>query len=294
LKSGAVAEKSNEAASFKGDVEPQQDRAVAKSKNLWQVFAYNINDFYQYVGIGCSLRWGRTIVAIALIVSGGVFLNMLMSIVIPVTSSMIMAGSILISGIILLIVDMVVKAKAALFLKKLYDEHSDNSGKNILLFGQLSYLVAKEVLLHEPSLATMKDTYGRTVLHRCSNIKIAKLLIHYGADVMACDTDGALPLHYCTDVSVAQFLIEHGSSTESRGMFSRTTLHYAALHGCVDVVNMLLKKGANIDAKDFCEKTAFDLIKDKMEEEDNPKHNDYVAVYNFISQYRKKPFSVVV
>jgi len=66
----------------------------------------------------------------------------------------------------------------------------------------------------------------------------------------------ATPLHYaisCGMLGVATFLIvEHSQDVNARGFFSdRTPLHIASRHGDVELAQVLLEHGAEIDARDI-------------------------------------------
>ena len=60
-------------------------------------------------------------------------------------------------------------------------------------------------------------------------------------------------LHYAAahaHVNVVSLLLEKGANTEERSTDNLTSLHNAAAHAHVNVVALLLDKGANIEAKD--------------------------------------------
>jgi ankyrin repeat protein len=54
-------------------------------------------------------------------------------------------------------------------------------------------------------------------------------------------------------------LLDYGVSVDERGAEGRTPLHYAAWHGNLEPVPLLLERGANIEARDALGSTSLDL-----------------------------------
>ena len=130
-----------------------------------------------------------------------------------------------------------------------------------------------------------RTTDGDTPLHyaaRYGQKNVAELLITKGADVNAKNKNGDLPTHLalrgnlespkkevlelliakgtnlsCIQISAHQgdlakvrSFVEQGISVDSRDSEGRTALHYAAMQGKADVVEFLLSRGADVNAKD--------------------------------------------
>ena len=97
------------------------------------------------------------------------------------------------------------------------------------------------------------------------NLDILKLLLGYGARVNSTAkklfgaTITALGLA-CRKghLSVAEFLIESGADIEGNGLVVVPPIHNAtvAASGCAHIVDLLLKKGVNVNARDFFGRTA--------------------------------------
>ncbi|KAJ3004488.1 UNVERIFIED_CONTAM: hypothetical protein HDU68_005052, partial [Siphonaria sp. JEL0065] len=70
------------------------------------------------------------------------------------------------------------------------------------------------------------------------------------------------PLHYAAQnghVDAAQLLLDKGASVNAECNTKRTPLHYAALNGHVDAARLLLDKGANVNAQDIFKQTPYQL-----------------------------------
>ena len=83
---------------------------------------------------------------------------------------------------------------------------------------------------------------------------LVRLLIHLGADINPQeDEDGYTALHCAAlkgHVDVAELLIKAGAEKNAKDKFGYTALHCAAVFGHVDVAKLLIAKGADINAKD--------------------------------------------
>ncbi|XP_009561978.2 ankyrin repeat and SOCS box protein 10 isoform X1 [Cuculus canorus] len=97
---------------------------------------------------------------------------------------------------------------------------------------------------------------GKTALHEAcaaARTDCTRLLLSCGADPEAISEDGYRPLHLCKSpdsIRCVQQLLQHGASVNSRtDMEDDTALHVAARHGLVDHVQLLLRHGAELEAK---------------------------------------------
>lgn len=92
-----------------------------------------------------------------------------------------------------------------------------------------------------------------------SSIEIIQILIDAGADLnercnlSGCDFFRSTPLHYAAFYKMehaAIILIKNGADVNARNEAGKTPLHYAASHGQTEIVRRLLEAGADPDVKD--------------------------------------------
>jgi ankyrin repeat protein len=128
-----------------------------------------------------------------------------------------------------------------------------------------------------------EDGHDRTPLHYAvlyrgaddSATKIIELLISKGADVNSADADGAAPLHYAFATNaeqsedrkalenIAAALIAHGANINAQhGMTGDTPLHMAASNDYKAAVELLLAKGADVNAKNHSGQTPLFMATD--------------------------------
>jgi len=128
------------------------------------------------------------------------------------------------------------------------------------LTGKLSLI--RQVLLAHPEMvnARHKSLGGEcdesTPLHYAvmkKDIAIVRLLLDYGADVNARNTLGHTPLHIATCIGekyAMELLIGKGASLEAPDRAKRETpLHYAVARGDAQIIELLLERGAYINAQ---------------------------------------------
>ncbi|MHB0937422.1 MAG: ankyrin repeat domain-containing protein [Armatimonadota bacterium] len=97
---------------------------------------------------------------------------------------------------------------------------------------------------------------GQTALHLAvekGHARAAHVLLGYRADVNARDHQGMTPLHIAAGRGAAGLLTDlltetGGDVTQADGM-GNTPLHHAAAHGHAEVMELLLSRGANLNAK---------------------------------------------
>ncbi|WP_379655034.1 ankyrin repeat domain-containing protein [Pseudoxanthomonas sp. UC19_8] len=88
---------------------------------------------------------------------------------------------------------------------------------------------------------------------------VAKVLLDAKADASARDTAGFTPLHNA-NVGVARLLLLRGADIEAReAAYGGTPLLVHAAMGRADMVEFLLDRGANVDAKTDDGDTAYDV-----------------------------------
>ena len=84
-----------------------------------------------------------------------------------------------------------------------------------------------------------------------NDVKTVKSHIASGTDVETIDNwNGKTAMHYAAEygnIEIAQLLIEAGADVQHRDFDKATALHHAAVGGFVDIVKLLLENGADIN-----------------------------------------------
>ncbi len=101
------------------------------------------------------------------------------------------------------------------------------------------------------------DNYGNTLLSLSIRDKqqlVTKLLVERGADLSLANMGGMTPLHVAAAVDnqeAAALLIDSGVDPVQRNMKDRgkTALHYAAINGSLQVCDLLLSRGVDVDIR---------------------------------------------
>jgi hypothetical protein len=104
------------------------------------------------------------------------------------------------------------------------------------------------------SRALLLGLRGQTLLHEAAiagDADLAAVLIRSGADPNAREAEGHTPLYRASTGDVARVLLATGATADvASGPTRGTALHQAARRGCVSVAEALLDFGATIDARD--------------------------------------------
>lgn len=120
--------------------------------------------------------------------------------------------------------------------------------------------------------ATNQD--GDTALHLASaivdNTEIARRLLEAGSDVNAIGNGGATPIHCAAavDARMVQVLLKWDADVAIMDKQDKSSLHWAAQNGQVDVSRILLEHGVDAGGKDRDGRTALDLVERSQESED--------------------------
>lgn len=125
---------------------------------------------------------------------------------------------------------------------------------------------AKEQQHHRPGYRTIISSIPLQMAAMNGQTEAVKLFLAHGADVNSADSTGHTALHIAIDrghVGVAEVLIAHGCNLDPLGEVYGTPMHnfassYATL-GSIDVANLLISEGADIDRKNRDGLTALEL-----------------------------------
>ncbi|MEG4404945.1 ankyrin repeat domain-containing protein [Microcoleus sp. MON2_D5] len=115
---------------------------------------------------------------------------------------------------------------------------------------------------------TESQYFNRTPLFFARSPEMAKLLIAKGADVNAKNKNGLTPLHTARSKAIAQILLSAGAKVNIKEENARngkgtTLLHNAAKIGFKELVQQLIKDGANVAILDSEKRTPLHLAVDR-------------------------------
>lgn len=137
------------------------------------------------------------------------------------------------------------------------------------LHGALSGLLV-EILLERGAAPNAQSADGQRPLHGVAGageIAAARLLVEHGADINAEEIKGRTPLHIATDggrLRMVIFLVERGANVNAvEKAYGFTPLMNAVYLGRRDIVDYLLKNGADIHIRNAAGKNAIAIAESR-------------------------------
>lgn len=147
--------------------------------------------------------------------------------------------------------------------------HKNSSGRTVMHDAALeeNEKVFEILMTQNPDL-TITDHYGRTVLFDAiegGSLTIVREIINNTNDIDIVDNTGQSALFYAVlkeKPEIAKFLIENGINVNIADKKRQTALFNAVILGAqnLPIIELLLKKGAKLNLKDYSEKTLLDEI----------------------------------
>jgi ankyrin repeat protein len=116
-----------------------------------------------------------------------------------------------------------------------------------------------QALHHAGADIDARDGAGMTPLYWAApdNPRKVHWLIAAGADVTRANDQGIAPLHKAGNAEIARALLAAGADVNQRDHTNyypgQTPLHYAAGHGRLDVVEVLVRAGAALEVADYAQ-----------------------------------------
>jgi len=115
--------------------------------------------------------------------------------------------------------------------------------------------LAEHLIAADPEHVTVWGGSEETPLHVAASAghsDILSLLIEYGADVNGRNGNGEIPLHRASEngrLEAGKFLLNRAADIDVPSNFNHTALMLATLRGHAEFAQMLLERGASIDAR---------------------------------------------
>ncbi len=159
--------------------------------------------------------------------------------------------------------------------------------------------IVKLLIKHGAKVDVQSD-YGVSPLHVSAyngNVEMAKFLLKNGARLDVKMNNDWYPIHYAwlrNKPNMVIFFINQGVSHEVK-LYGNTLLHWAAQNGYTDLIQLLLKKGINVNATNLQGATPIDLAKNLLIKElllkSGAKININYELYKLISTNNFKKIS---
>jgi len=114
---------------------------------------------------------------------------------------------------------------------------------------------------------TPVDSRCNTALHLASDFAVMRSFLEKLADVEAENVDGLRPIHCAVRtglVELVELLIQHGANLDAADMFGNRPLHDAVCHG-LKVVQLLVQHGAKLNVQNIDGKTPLHIAIERQQ-----------------------------
>ena len=143
--------------------------------------------------------------------------------------------------------------EAALCLKKVFNRSLPS--KPVAYNSNLSLALASLSEENGVPKAKLQEYLNRSlqIAVTAHNLETTRALVEGGANIHVTDDRGLTPLHYAAvngDRDLLELLVDLGASVNSSDKEGRTALHHAVMAGSQSTTNALLERKANPDAED--------------------------------------------
>jgi ankyrin repeat protein len=116
---------------------------------------------------------------------------------------------------------------------------------------QRGNIAVATALLEAGADVNASNVLGETSLHLVATAEVARLLVRHGAALDALDHAGLSPLYrHLKNAELVNFLIQAGARLDLRDRVGRSPVHYAAELGAVEVLDLLLEGGLDVNEQD--------------------------------------------
>lgn len=137
-------------------------------------------------------------------------------------------------------------------------DHKNYTGQTPLMYSisQCNYSLTELFIRHGADI-NAKDTMGKTPIYIASDLansfgsRMVKRLLQLGADPNSLDIHGTSPLCISRSPKSSLLLIDAGADINAVNNYGSTPAHIAAYNGRSDILDILLKKKADINKTDM-------------------------------------------